>query len=116
MLTLDNLPNTVLSKHQDNDLGGAPNAADGSTRSDRREGERSAYFVTWPAHEGVRFVPVRVGTEELARISGDTFAINSEKITAALVKHGALIEKRANDRLAAQPGASEITLDVGSLG
>jgi hypothetical protein len=116
MLTLDNLPNTVPSKHQDNDLGGAPNAADGSTRSDRREGERSAYFVTWPAHEGARFVPVRVGTEELARVSGETFVINSEKITAALVKHRALIEQRANEGLAAQPGASEITLDIGSLG
>ncbi|WJR78498.1 hypothetical protein [Bradyrhizobium sp. NP1] len=116
MLTLDNLPNTVPSKHHDNDLGGAPNAADGSIRSDRCPGERSAYFVTWPAHEGTRFVPVRVGTEELARISGETFVINSEKITAALVKHRALIEQRANERLAAQPGASEITLDIGSLG
>jgi hypothetical protein len=73
-------------------------------------------FVTWPAHEGARFVPVRVGTEELARISGETFVINSEKITAALVKHRALMEQRANERLAAQPGASEITLDIGSIG
>jgi hypothetical protein len=114
-LKLDNVLNTVPSKHQDNDLGGAPNAADGSTRSDRKEGEHSAYFVTWPAHEGDRFVPVRIGTEELARISDEAFVINSEKITAALVKHRALIEQRANERLAVQPGANQITLDIGSL-
>jgi hypothetical protein len=48
--------------------------------------------------------------------AGRRIKINSEKITAALMKHRALIEQRANDRFAAQPRASEITLDIGSLG
>jgi hypothetical protein len=80
-----------------------------------RQGERSAYFVTWPAHEGERFVAVRVATEELAHLSGEAFALNTRKIAAALVRFRALIDQRANEMLKTNPGATEITLDVGSL-
>lgn len=79
MLKLDGVPNTVPSDHQDNDPDGAPNAADASTRSDGRPGERGRHFVTWPAHVCERFVAVRI-SKELAYISGDPLAIDSEKI------------------------------------
>jgi len=116
VLKLDNVPNTVPSNDPTkNDLGGAPNAADGSTRSEGRQGDHDPHFVTWPAHVGERFVPVRVSTEELARVSGETFSINSEKITCALIKHRVLIEQRANAKMAEQPDAPEVTLDCGSL-
>ncbi len=115
MLKLDDVPNTVHSEVTDNDLGGAPNPADASVMKAGRQGERSAYFVTWPAHEGERFVAVRIATEELAHLSGEAFALNTRKIAAALVKHRALIEERANAVLQTQPNASEITLDIGSL-
>jgi hypothetical protein len=116
MLKLDDVPNTVRSDIADNELGGAPNPADASVMKAGRQGERSAHFVTWPAHDGERFVPVRIATEELARLSGDTFTLNTRKIAAALVKLRALIEQRASEALKANPGATEIILDVGSLG
>ncbi len=116
MLKLDNVPDTLLSTvDKTNDLGGAPNAADASTRSEARPGERSRYFVIWPSHVGERFVQVRISTEELSRVSGELFAIDSDKITAALVKHRPLIEERANVRLKDRPDASEVTLDLGDL-
>jgi hypothetical protein len=55
-----------------------------------RDGEQSPYFVTWPAHEGERFIAVRIGTEELAQLAGEAFALNSRKIAMALAKHRAL--------------------------
>ncbi len=63
MLKLDNVPNTVPSKlAENNDLGGAPNAADGAFRAMGRDGDRSMHFVIWPAHVGERPVNVRIST------------------------------------------------------
>ncbi|WP_338830429.1 DUF1488 family protein [Bradyrhizobium sp. 27S5] len=73
------------------------------------------HFVVWPAHVGERQINVRISTRELSRISGGKpFEIESEKITAALQRHRATIEQRANQVLKAD--ATEITLDLNSLG
>jgi hypothetical protein len=109
VLKLDNVPNT-FSK---DDLGGAPNAVDQNFHSMGRDGERSMHFITWPAHEGVKQINVRISTQELSRISGDAFEIDSAEITGALRKLRGTIEQRANEKL--RPGATEITLDLGSL-
>jgi hypothetical protein len=118
VLKLDNVPNTVPSKHvENNDLGGAPNAADGGFRAMGRDGAQSMHFVTWPAHDGERQINVRISTRELSRVSGgEPFEIESEKISAALQRHRATIEQRANQVLKQNPDATEITLDVNSLG
>jgi hypothetical protein len=49
VLKLDNVPNTVPNKHAENDLGGAPNAADGAFTTMGRDVDRSMHFVIWPA-------------------------------------------------------------------
>jgi hypothetical protein len=118
VLKLDNVPNTMPSTLEgaDNDLGGAPNVADQSFWSDRRDGDRSTHFIIWPAHVGERPVNVRISTRELSRISDDDFEINSVKITVALQRHRERIEQRANEMLKRKPDATEITLDLDSLG
>ena len=116
MLKLDNMPNTVPSTHTDNDLGGAPNYADVDFQSDGRDGDRSTHFALWPAHVGDKQVNVRIGTRELARISGDNFEINSVKISAALKTHRERIERCANEKLKLTPEATEITIDLNELG
>jgi hypothetical protein len=115
VLKLDNVPNTVPSKDHpgEDDLGGVPNAVDAAFYSAGRGGEHSMHFVIWPAHVGEKHINVRISTQELSRISGDRFEVDSEKITPALRTHRAKIEQRANEMLT--PGATEITLDLDSL-
>jgi Protein of unknown function (DUF1488) len=114
MLKLDNVPNTVPSA-ENNDLGGAPNAADEGFLAIGRDGDRSMHFVIWPAHAGERLVIVRISTRELSRISGgEPFEIKSEEITAALQRYRDRIEQHANEKL--KPDATEITLDLDDLG
>ena len=109
MLKLDDLPNMVDKE----DLGGAPHAADASFRSTGHESDASMHFVVWPARVGERRVNVRISTNELSRVSGMPFEIDSDKINSALQRYRALIERRANDLL--PNGANEVTLDLGSL-
>jgi hypothetical protein len=108
-LKLDDVPNTIDNE----DLGGAPHAADVTFRSDGRGNEASGHFIFWPAHVGEKRVNVRISTKELSRVSGVPFEIDSDKINGALQKYRALIERRANDLLI--EGTSEVTLDLGSL-
>jgi hypothetical protein len=107
MMKLDNLPNRI----DGNDLGGAPHAADADFWWDGREA--STYFVVWPAHDGERHINIRISTEELSRLSGVPFAIDTRKINAALQQYRPLIERRVNELLRAD--TKEIVLDLGSL-
>jgi hypothetical protein len=70
-------------------------------------------LVIWPAHAGSRKILVRVATRELSELSGIRFGVDSAKINAALQKHRACIEQRANEKLTDL--SDEVTLDIGSL-
>lgn len=109
MLKFDDIPNTVDQQN----LGGAPNAADERFHSPGRDVDQSVDFISWPAHEGIRKVIVRISTRELSALAGVPFGVNCAEINAALKNFRRYLEQRANERLTGD--ANEVTLDVGSL-
>jgi hypothetical protein len=109
MLTLDIVPDTIASKVEKLDLDGTPNVAD--LNFWRTEGAED--YAVWPAHVGEKHICVLVNVRELSALSGEPYAFNTRKISLALKKFRALIERRAGELLV--EGAAEVRLELGSL-
>lgn len=79
---------------------GAPHTADARYTRQGGVNDISHLYALWPATVDGAHCVVVISTEELSALDGgEPYGINNEKITRALQRFRALIERRANELL-----------------
>jgi Protein of unknown function (DUF1488) len=99
MLTLHNVPNLVDNQFWEHVR--------------HVSGDRTMNYVLWPADVGSAHVNVRISTTALSEYDGRQFAIDIEKVEAALARHRELIQQLAQSKY--RQGDSVVTLDIGDF-
>ena len=94
-------------------LVGYPNTANADTWDHGGDGDKSIYYLVWPADDGPKRVRICISTRAFGDYCGDAFGVDIGKAALALVRHRDLIQQLARAKY--RPGVSIITLDIGDF-
>ena len=94
-------------------LVGYPNTANADTWDHGGDGDKSIYYLVWPADDGPKRVRIRISARAFGDYCSDPFGVDIAKAAHALVRHRDLIQQLAQAKY--RPGDSIITLDIGDF-
>ena len=94
-------------------LVGYPNTANADTWDHGGDGDKSIYYLVWPADDGPKPVRIRISARAFGDYCNDPLSVDIGKAAHALVRHRDLIQQLARAKY--RPGDSIITLDIGDF-